>query len=57
MFSETALPPQVPQPRLEVMGMPLLKAPALAFDCGCRTMIRLTGAAIASRWMWSWSKE
>ena len=44
-------PPQVPQPRLEVIGMPLLNAPALAFDCGCRTMIRETGAAIASRWM------
>ena len=56
-FSEMMLPPQVPQPRLDVIGIPLLNAPALAFDCGCRTMIRDTGAAIASRWMWSWSNE
>ena len=51
MFSDVMLPPHVPQPRLEVIGMPLSNAPALAFDCGWRTMIRLTGATRASRSM------
>jgi hypothetical protein len=31
------------------MGMPFVNVPALARDCTCRTMIRLTGAIIASR--------
>ena len=53
MFSLVMLPPQIPQPRLEVIGMPLVKEPALAFDCACRTMIRLTGATRARRSMWS----
>ena len=56
-FSETMLPPQVPQPRLEVIGIPLLNAPAFAFDCGWRTMIRDTGATSASALMWLWSNE
>ena len=48
MFSLVTLPPQMPQPRLDVIGMPLVKDPALAFDWGWRTMIRLTGATRAS---------
>jgi hypothetical protein len=31
------------------MGMPLVKAPEFAFDWGCRTIMRLTGIAIANR--------
>ncbi len=57
MFSLVMLPPQMPQPRLEVIGMPLVNVPALAFDCGWRTMIRLTGAISASRSMCSSSNE
>jgi L-alanine-DL-glutamate epimerase-like enolase superfamily enzyme len=30
---------------LDVIGMPLLNAPALAFDCGSRTIMQLTGAS------------
>jgi hypothetical protein len=52
MFSLVTLPPQTPQPRLDVIGMPLLNAPAFAFDCGWRTMIRLTGATRARASMW-----
>ena len=51
MFSLVMLPPQMPQPRLEVIGMPFVNDPALAFDCGWRTMMRLTGATRASRSM------
>ncbi len=57
MFSLVTLPPQMPQPRLEVMGMPLVNDPALAFDWGWRTMMRLTGATRARASMWSSSKE
>ena len=57
MFSLVMLPPQTPQPMLEVIGMPLVKVPALELDCTCRTMIRLTGATSASRWTWSSSNE
>ena len=46
MFSLVTLPPQMPQPRLDVIGMPFVKDPALAFDWGWRTMIRLTGATL-----------
>jgi len=34
---------------LSQMGMPFVKYPALARDCGWRTMIRLTGATKANR--------
>jgi len=34
-------PAQTPHPILEVIGIPLLKLPALAFDCGCRTIAEL----------------
>ena len=47
-FSLTAFPPHVPQPRLGVIGIPLLKDPAFAAEFGCLIMIRLTGAAKAS---------
>ena len=57
MFSVVMLPPHVPHPRLEVIGIPLLKAPAFAFDCGWRTMILLTGATAASVSMWASSNE
>ena len=49
MFSLVMLPPQVPQPRLAVIGMPLVNDPALPRTFGCRTMMRLTGAIDASR--------
>ena len=49
MFSLVMLPPHVPHPRLAVIGMPLSNKPALPRTLGCRTMIRLTGAIIASR--------
>jgi hypothetical protein len=51
MFSLVMLPPQMPQPRLDVIGMPLVNEPAFAFDCGCRTIMRLTGATRARRSM------
>ena len=51
MFSLVMLPPQMPQPMLDVIGMPLVKVPALELDCTCRTMIRLTGAISARRLM------
>ena len=57
MFSLVTLPPQMPQPRLEVIGIPLVNDPALAFDWGWRTMMRLTGATRARASMWSSSKE
>ena len=47
MFWLVMLPPQIPHPRLDVIGMPLVNEPALAFDCGCLTIIRLTGATRA----------
>ncbi len=45
------LPPQMPQPMLDVIGMPLVKVPAFELDCTWRTMMRLTGAIIARRLM------
>ena len=51
MFSFVMLPPQTPQPMLEVIGIPFVKVPAFELDCTCRTMIRLTGATSASLWM------
>ena len=51
MFSLVMLPPQMPQPMLDVIGMPLVNVPAFERDCTCRTMMRLTGAISASRWM------
>ena len=36
--------PHVPQPRLAVIGIPLVNEPALPLTFGCRTMMRLTGA-------------
>ena len=53
MFSLVMLPPQIPQPMLDVIGMPLVNVPAFERDCICRTIIRLTGAVSASRWMCS----
>jgi len=49
IFSLVTLPPHVPQPKLAVMGMPLVNAPALPLTCGCLTMMRLTGAISAKR--------
>ena len=57
MFSFVMLPPQMPHPMLDVIGMPFVKVPALAADWTWRTIIRLTGAVIARRWMWSSSNE
>jgi hypothetical protein len=42
---------------LDVIGMPLVNVPAFELDCTWRTMIRLTGATSARRWMWSSSYE
>jgi hypothetical protein len=44
-------PPHTPQPMLDVIGIPLLNAPELAFDWGWRTIIRLTGAVSANWWI------
>jgi len=49
MFSLVTLPPQVPHPRLAVIGMPLVNDPALPLTFGWRTIMRLTGAISASR--------
>ena len=57
MFSFVMFPPQMPQPMLDVIGMPLVKVPAFELDCTWRTIMRLTGAVIASRWIWSSSNE
>ena len=38
------LPPQMPHPMLDVIGMPLLNEPAFALDWGWRTIMRLTGS-------------
>ena len=47
----------VPQPMLDVIGMPLVNVPAFELDWIWRTMIRLTGATSAKRWIWSSSNE
>ena len=38
---------------LDVIGMPLVNVPAFERDCTWRTIMRLTGATSARRWMWS----
>ena len=53
MFSLVMFPPQMPQPMLDVIGMPLVKVPAFDRDWTWRTIIRLTGATSARRWMCS----
>ena len=40
-LSEEMLPPQVPQPKVNVMGMPFVQAPLLAKHWGWFTMTRL----------------
>ncbi len=51
MFSVVMFPPQVPQPRVTVLGIPLKKLPPLAGAWGWRIMMRLERISLPSRSM------